>query len=137
MRFFGPRPAGCRGIAFGASLQKKAYHTFCVVGDGEMQEGSIWEALQFALKHKLGKLIIIIDYNRLQALDFTLNIMDRKETALIERLRGFGLKPILCPGHNPVKLADCLMQAKASMQDMPKVIAARTIKGFGLKCMEE
>ena len=125
------------GIAFGASLQKKAYHTFCVVGDGEMQEGSIWEALQFALKHKLGKLIIIIDYNRLQALDFTLNIMDRKETALIERLRGFGLKPVLCPGHSPVKLADCLMQAKASMQDVPKVIAARTIKGFGLKCMED
>ena len=124
------------GVAFGARLRKKGYRVFCLVGDGEMQEGSNWEALQFVVKHKLGNLIIVIDYNRLQALDFTINIMDRKETALIERLRGFGLKPILCPGNDPVKLADCLMKVKASRQDMPKVIAARTIKGFGLKCME-
>lgn len=124
------------GIALGARLQKKTYHTFCLTGDGEMQEGSNWEALQFAVKHKLDNLIIIVDYNRLQALDFTLKIMDRKETALIERLRGFGLKPVLCPGNNPVKLADCLMKAKGAGGEAPKVIIAKTTKGFGLRCME-
>ncbi len=124
------------GIALGARLRKKAYHTFCLVGDGELQEGSNWEALQFAVKHKLGSLIIIVDYNRLQALDFTFNIMDRKETALMERLRGFGLSPVSCPGNNSVRLADCLMKAKAAGGDVPKVILAKTTKGFGLRCME-
>ena len=124
------------GLAFGASLQKKTYHTFCLVGDGEMQEGSIWEALQFALKHKLGNLIIIVDFNRLQALDFIVNILDRKESDMLKKLRGFGLEPVLCHGHNPDRLADCLVRAKAYRSNFPKVILARTIKGFGLKCME-
>lgn len=101
-----------------------------------MQEGSIWEALQFALKHKLGNLIIIVDFNRLQALDFIVNILDRKESDMLKKLRGFGLEPVLCHGHNPDRLADCLVRAKAYRSNFPKVILARTIKGFGLKCME-
>ena len=124
------------GIAFGGRLQKKTYHTFCVVGDGELQEGSTWEALQFSLKHKLGNLIIIIDSNRLQAMDFIVNILDTKETDILKKLRGFSLLPVLCPGHNAAKLADCVMDAKVSPRNVPKVIIAQTIKGFGLKCME-
>jgi transketolase len=124
------------GIAFGALLQKKSYYTFCIVGDGEMEEGTNWEALQFAVKHKLKNLIVLVDKNRLAAMDFLTNIMDREEEDLIKRLQGFGLSPIICPGHNIEKLVDCLLAAKTSPEEIPSVIVAETIKGFGLKCME-
>lgn len=124
------------GVAFAAKLQNKKYHTFCIMGDGEMQEGTTWEALQFAVKHELNKLIIIIDANRLQAMDFITNILDKKPTDKIKRLKGFGLSPILCAGHDVNKLAQALITAKASSENKPKVIIAETTKGFGLKCME-
>lgn len=124
------------GIAFGAQLQEKSYYTFCVIGDGELEEGANWEALQFGVKHNVKNLILIVDNNRLGAMDFLINIMDREEGDLIKRLRGFGLSPIVCPGHDIVKLVDCIQSAKVSSEDGPKVIVAATIKGFGLKCME-
>jgi len=124
------------GVAFGAKLQHKKYHTFCIVGDGELQEGPIWEALQFALKHKLGNLTVIIDSNRLQAMDFIINILDRDKRDKIRRFKGFGFSPVVCPGHNAVKLSKRIEAAKLSLMDRPKVIVAETRKGFGLKCME-
>ena len=124
------------GLTFGAQLQKKNYYTFCLVGDGELQEGNNWEALQFAVKHGLRNLIVIVDCNRLQAMDFIINIMDKEKSDLIKRFQGFGLSPVICPGHDAVKLADCLKAAKTSSEDGPKVIIAQTIKGFGFKCME-
>jgi transketolase len=124
------------GLALGALLQNKAYYTFCVMGDGELQEGSTWEALQFAVKHQLHNLIIIVDHNRLQAMDFIINIMDRKKDDMIRRLRGFGLSPVLCPGHNMGKLVKTIRAAKLSKAKVPKVIIAQTVKGYGLRCME-
>jgi len=124
------------GIAFGAKLLNKKYYTFCVMGDGEMQEGTTWEALQFAVKHGLGRLIVIVDANRLQAMDFITNILDKKPTDKIKRLQGFGLSPVVCPGHDVNKLVKALNAAKRSQSDKPKVIVAETTKGFGLKCME-
>lgn len=124
------------GIAFGAQLQKKSYYTFCIVGDGELEEGTNWEALQFGVKHDVKNLIVIIDKNRLGAMDFLTNIMDRDEEDLAKKLSGFGLSPVICPGHDVVKLADCIKTAKVSSGDVPRVILVKTIKGFGLKCME-
>ena len=124
------------GVAFGAKLQNKIYHTFCIVGDGELQEGTTWEAMQFALKHEIQNLTIIIDSNRLQAMDFIINVLDKEEDDSIKRLEGFGLSPIVCPGHDVVKLSDTIRKAKALSENKPKIIIARTIKGFGLKCME-
>ena len=66
------------GIAFGAKLQNKKYRVYCVVGDGEMQEGSMWEAIQFAVKHELSNLTIIVDNNGLQAMDFLENVLTVK-----------------------------------------------------------
>ena len=57
------------GIAFGAKLQKKVFRVYCVVGDGEMQEGSMWEAIQVAVKYKLSNLTIIVDNNGLRNRD--------------------------------------------------------------------
>jgi len=124
------------GLALGAKLQSFNYHTFCIVGDGEMQEGSNWEAIQFAVKHRLDNLTIIVDTNGLQAMDFTINIMDRAKNDLFHRLSGFGLSPTLCPGHNPGKLADALEALQSSNGPVPTVILAQTVKGYGLKCME-
>lgn len=124
------------GTALGAKLQNKKYHVFCITGDGELQEGSAWEALQFAVKHELDNLTIIIDRNLLQAMDLVTNILDKNENDLIRRLEGFGLMPLPCPGHDAEKLADVLAWAKTSAGKIPQVIAAQTIKGFGLKCME-
>lgn len=124
------------GVAFGAKLQNKTFHTFCLVGDGEMQEGSAWEAIQFAVKHKLSNLTVIIDDNRLQAMDFVVNIMDIKTDDKLRKLKGFGLSPVVCPGHDAAKLAKALKSAKISGGIVPHVVVARTTKGFGLKCME-
>lgn len=124
------------GIALGAKLQNKGYHTFCVIGDGELQEGATWEALQFAVKYEIRNLTVVIDSNRLQAMDFITNVMDKKRDDKIKRLKGFGLSPVVCPGHNVVKLSTALKVTRASSGNKPKIIIAETIKGFGLKCME-
>lgn len=124
------------GIAFAAKIQRKKYHTFCIVGDGELQEGTAWESLQFAVKHKVGNLTIIIDCNRLQAMNFVINILDRKRDDIVKRLQGFGLSPVVCPGHNVINLVNCIQASKSSSENRPKVIIADTVKGFGLKCME-
>jgi len=124
------------GLAYGARLQKKRYHIFCIAGDGELQEGSTWEALQFAVKHNIGNLTIIIDENRLQAMDFIANVLDVEIDDRIKKLKGFGLAPVVCPGHNVVKLAKALRAAKTSPKKAPNVIIAKTIKGYGLNCME-
>ena len=124
------------GVAFGAKLQKKSYHTYCIIGDGEMQEGTTWEAIQFAMKHEIDNLTIMIDNNRLQAMDFIVNILDRNNNDLLDRLRGFGLKPKICPGHDVVKLVNYIRKVKHETNGKPNMIVAETIKGFGLKCME-
>ena len=124
------------GIAFGAKSQGKPYHTFCVVGDGELQEGSSWEALQFAVKHGIDNLTIIIDFNCLQAMDFIINILDRKRSDLVKKLKGFGFSPFVCEGHDVQKLVKCISAAKLSSTAGPKVVIAETTKGYGLKCME-
>lgn len=124
------------GQAFGAKIQKKAYHIFCIIGDGEMQEGTTWEAIQFAVKHEVSNLTIIVDNNRLQAMDFIIKVLDKTTKDNIKRLKGFGLLPIICNGHNVNKLA-CLLNTKnISALKIPRVIIAETIKGYGLKCME-
>jgi transketolase len=124
------------GVAFGAKLRKKKYHTFCLIGDGEMQEGTTWEAIQFAVKYQLNNLTIIIDENRLQAMDFVVNIMDTGREDKIRRLKGFGLSPKICPGHDVVNLAGAMRSSRNRSGIVPKVIVAKTTKGFGLKCME-
>lgn len=124
------------GIAFGAKSQGKSYHTFCVVGDGELQEGSSWEALQFAVKHGVNNLTIIIDSNYLQAMDFIINVLDKKRGDLARKLKGFGLSPLICNGHDAQKLAKCISAVQSSSAAGPRVIIAETTKGYGLKCME-
>ncbi len=124
------------GVAFGAQWQGEGYHTFCIVGDGELQEGTTWEALQFAVKHKVRNITIIIDRNHIQAMDFIANVIDSERGDMIKRLQGFGLLPVICSGHDVAELTNCIHECKSSTDNKPKVIIAETVKGFGLKCME-
>lgn len=124
------------GLAFGAKLQKNPFHTFCIVGDGELQEGTTWEAVQFAMKHEVANLTIVVDCNRLQAMDFTENIMDMAKTDVYNRFKGFGLDPVACFGHDVVKIADTINDLRSITDNKPNLIIADTVKGYGLKCME-
>jgi len=124
------------GLALGAKLQKRAFHTFCVVGDGELQEGTNWEAIQFAVKHGLGNLTIIVDKNDLQAMDFIVNVLDRDKDDLLGRLSGFGLHPEICAGHEAAALAGMLRGLRERGGDLPNLLVAETTKGFGVACME-
>lgn len=124
------------GLAWGAKLQKQTWHTYCIVGDGEFQEGSCWEALIFAVKHKLNNLSIIIDANGLQAMDHIVNVLDNERMALYQRLSGFGAKLSDCYGHDPAGIVAALGRLRGLLPESPNVLLARTVKGYGLKCME-
>ncbi len=124
------------GIAWAAKYQRRQQHCYCVMGDGETQEGTTWEALQFAVKHGLNNLTIIIDRNRLQAMDFVSNIMDRSEFDIIHRFEGFGTRPVVCDGHDTSGLAGVIADVRTLKNDVPGVVIANTIKGYGVKCME-
>ena len=126
------------GIAFGAKLLKKKYKVYCVVGDGEMQEGSNWEAVQFAVKHKLDNLFLIIDNNGLQAMDFIENVLtveNRKDDLLI-KLKAFGFDVDMCNGHDIGSILDKIVFLLDNKSALPKALIANTVKGYGLKCME-
>jgi len=128
------------GIAFGAKLQNLPYRVYCIVGDGEMQEGSNWEAMQFAVKHGLANLTVIIDANGLQAMDYLENILTvrgRKDD-LLKKMKAFGFIVKSCDGHNPEAVATILADWKRTQKTLraPQVLIAKTVKGYGLLCME-
>jgi len=90
------------GIAFGARWQAHDYQTYCIAGDGEMQEGTKWEAMQVAVTYELDNLNVIVDRNHLQAMDFLDNILTPKEKKydLEEKMKAFGFCVKTCDGHN-------------------------------------
>ncbi|MBF0208875.1 MAG: transketolase [Oligoflexia bacterium] len=137
------------GIAYAAKRQggpDHKYRIYCIIGDGEMQEGSNWEALQFAAKYQLSNLKIIIDHNRLQAMDFLENVLssggrDGQECTkeLVRRVRAFGCYTKVVPGHDVRKIVQALRgvnRLASPRSPGPQCLIAKTIKGYGLPCME-
>ena len=128
------------GMAFGAKLQNKTYRVYCVIGDGEMQEGSMWEAVQFAVKHGLSNLTIIVDNNGLQAMDFLENVLTLKgvKNDLQEKFMAFGYEVQVCNGHNVDDAVSIIEAWRDEWRSLarPQILIADTIKGYGLKCME-
>jgi len=124
------------GIAFGAKLQNKPYHVYCITGDGEMQEGSNWEALQFAAFHKLDNLTLIVDNNNLQAMESLRTVLSSGNVCeeLVKKCTAFGCETSSCDGHS---IADIItvLQSDAK-QEKPRAVIAKTVKGYGLSCME-
>ncbi len=128
------------GVAFGAKLQNKTYRVYCVIGDGEMQEGSNWEAIQFAAKYELSNLTVIIDHNTLQAIDFLENILTvkGKKDDIQEKMRVFGFEEKTCDGHDIKNIISIIEEWVKNEKKIsaPQVLIANTVKGYGLKCME-
>jgi transketolase len=121
------------GKALGAKIKRSGNKVYVLTGDGELDEGSNWEALLFAAHHKLDNLIIIVDYNNLQSLTTvaeTLNIEPLKDKFL-----AFGCEVLEVEGHDHVELARVFNMAQ-TVEKKPVVIIAKTIKGKGVSYME-
>ena len=121
------------GIALGAKMLKKNLKAYCLLGDGEIQEGSIWEAAMSAAHLKLDNICAIIDYNKVQENGPT-NEIKRLEP-LKQKWESFGLHAIEVDGHNFKELIEALDQF-GNIKDKPVVIIAHTIKGKGVSFME-
>ena len=121
------------GMAIAAKLDKKSYHTYVLLGDGECDEGQIWEAAMFAPNYKLDNLTAIVDFNGLQLDGFTKNIMDLEPFA--DKWRSFGWEVIEINGHDMSQVVDTLKKAGAA-HGKPIAIIAHTIKGKGVSFME-
>ena len=121
------------GMALNAKLDKKPYYTYAIVGDGECDEGSIWEMALFANQFKLNQLVIVVDHNKMQSLDFCENTMSLAPFA--EKWKAFGWNVLDIDGHDHDALRDAFKKAKEST-DKPTVIIANTVKGKGVSFME-
>jgi transketolase len=122
------------GLALAAKRRGTSQRVFAVVGDGEANEGAIWEALMFASHTRLDNLIVILDANGLQAMGSTAEVMDMG--SLSEKLTAFGLESRDVDGHDETALARALDELLASGDPRPKGIVARTVKGKGVSFME-
>lgn len=122
---------GC-GMALGLKLDKNPAHVFVYMGDGECQEGSVWEGFMNAPQRKLDNIIAIIDRNRLQIDGCTENI--KGLDPLPDKLKAFNWKVYEIDGHNLQEIYDTIEKAKSA--DCPVVIVANTIKGKGVSFME-
>jgi len=122
------------GCALAAKLDKADYHTFVVLGDGESQEGQVWEAAMFAPFHKLNNLTVIVDNNKQQLDDWTDTILSLQPFA--EKWRAFGWHVVEIDGHDFAQVIPALEQARANTGDKPTCIIAHTVKGKGVSFME-
>lgn len=125
-------PVAC-GVALAAKRKKENYQTFVLVGDGEMDEGSNWEALLFAAHFELDNLCLIIDYNKIQSLGATNDVL--KLEPLKSKLEAFNWNVLQVDGHNHDEILQAFTNA-AKVKNKPTVIIADTIKGKGVSFME-
>ena len=119
------------GHALAAKLDGRSYRVFALLGDGECQEGEVWEAAMSAAHHRADNLTAIIDRNRIQNDRFTDEVMTLEPLA--DRWRDFGWNVISCNGHEH---ADVLRALDAASDGGPTVIIADTVKGKGVGFME-
>ena len=121
------------GMAIASKMDKAGCKVYCIVGDGEIEEGQVWEALTAASKNKLDNLCVILDNNNLQ-IDGEIEKVGGMNN-LTERFQSFGFNVINVDGHNIDNLIDAFTTAKQT-KGKPSVIIAKTIKGKGVSFME-
>ncbi len=121
------------GIALNGLIDENNYRVYAIVGDGEIQEGQIWEAAMSAAHYRLANLTIIVDNNDLQIDGSIKDIMS--PYPLDKKFEAFGLNVINIDGHNFFEIHEAIENAEKNL-DSPTVIIARTIKGKGVSYME-
>ncbi len=124
---------GC-GIAYASKLKNIKNKVYVIVGDGEMNEGSIWESFLFAAQHNLNNLTIVIDNNRYESLNRTENIMGLEP--LESKLIGFNFNVERCNGHNFKEIKNKIEILKNKKNLKPNILIADTIKAKGVSFME-
>ena len=121
------------GMALAAKIDKKDYRVYTVVGDGESEEGQVWEACMFASHYKLDNLCVIIDWNGLQIDGPVAEVMN--PTPHDKKLEAFGFHVISIDGHDFDQIEAAFAEAKA-VKGKPTAIVAKTVKGKGVSFME-
>lgn len=121
------------GLGAAAKLQGKSYRTYIVTGDGELNEGQIWEAALYCGNKKIDNLVLIVDYNRQQLDGWLKDIMPLDP--LENKWKAFGWEVISIDGHNMNEILDAFSKAEQT-KGKPTVIIANTIKGKGVSFME-
>jgi transketolase len=126
------------GMALGARLRGLSFHTWVMLGDGEIQEGQIWEAAFIASRYRLDNLSVILDYNGLPQFGWPQEGGFTRETPIDDpgaKFRAFGWQVIECDGHDQASIREALDAAKAN-KGLPTCVVAHTIKGKGVSFME-
>ncbi len=118
------------GIAYGKKMDNLTGQVFCIVGDGEMNEGPMWEALLFAAHHQLSNLTVIVDANGYQAMGKISDVLGLEP--FTDKFTSFGFQAYSCDGHDLSEMKQIFEQKS----DKPKALVARTIKGKGVSFME-
>lgn len=121
------------GLALSAKMDKKAHYVYSIHGDGELQEGSIWEAAMSAAHYKLNNLIAVVDRNMVQIDGSTEDVMALEPLA--DKWKSFGWNVLSCNGNSISELLDTFSEAKHS-KERPTVIIAHTKMGAGVKSIE-
>lgn len=121
------------GMALAAIKDDKDHHVYAILGDGECNEGSVWEAAMFASHHHLGNLIVVVDHNKMASLDFCEKSLSLAPFA--DKWKAFGWQVLDVDGHNHSDLLEAYNNAKRTTEQ-PTVIIANTIKGKGISFME-
>ena len=122
------------GLALGAKRNQTQQKCFAIVGDGELNEGAIWEALMFASHFKLDNLLVIVDVNGYQAMGSTQEVMDMGD--ITAKFIAFGFDTLEIDGHNEHLLDQTISKLINMRPGKPKAIVANTVKGKGISFME-
>ena len=121
------------GIAIAGKLDNKKYNVYVLIGDGESQEGAVWEAAMAAAHHKLDNLVVILDKNQVQETGKTKDVMNIDPAA--DKWKAFGFEVFDIDGHDMEKIVETLDKAD-NIKGKPVIIVANTIKGKGVSFME-
>ena len=122
------------GMALAAKLDGKDYRVFSAVGDGECNEGEIWEACGTAHKYKLDNLVVFVDWNGLQLDGTCEEIMP--PVSLAKKFEAFGFEVYEIDGNDMAQVVEAMDKALASKNGLPKCIVGKTVKGKGVSFME-
>ena len=123
------------GMAISSKLDSRGYRVYCIIGDGELQEGQVWEASMTAEKYQLDNLCVIVDANELQLTDSTMNVKGINYNDIEQKFRAFGFQTVVIDGHNIESIIRALTIAEMT-KGKPTAIICKTIKGKGVSFME-
>lgn len=122
------------GMALALKRRNRKENVFVLLGDGELYEGSVWEAVMFSGEHRLDNLVLIIDNNKICMLDYCKNILDIEPIEEKFRVHKWAVDRV--DGHDIVRLYESLQRLKGDAEGKPKVLIADTVKGKGVQCLE-